>query len=146
MKKIKFENGTLVSNAKVEVGGIIYDVTPEQYEGTTPLSASNMNAIQDNTEEAINEITPHKYKLIITKDKESGEEIVIPCYYKVGADVLDVYLNGERLIKSSDISGKDGHYLETGSTGSISNKIETIIDWNLEEGDMLDFVVRGEWS
>lgn len=91
-------------------------------------------------------IDPKKYKLIITEDKESGEEIVIPCYYKVGADVLDVYLNGERLIKSSDISGKDGHYLETGSTGSISNKIETIIDWNLEEGDILEFVVRGEWG
>lgn len=146
MKKIKFENGTLVSNAKVEVGGIIYDVTPEQYEGTTPLSASNMNAIQDNAEEAIDEVTTYKYKLTITADKESGEEIVIPCYYKVGADVLDVYLNGERLIKSSDISGKDGHYLETGSNGSISNKIETIIDWNLEEGDILEFVVRGEWS
>lgn len=146
MKKIKFENGTLVSNAKVEVGGIIHDVTPEQYEGTTPLSASNMNAIQDNTEEAINEITPHKYKLIITKDKEAGEEVEIPCKYKIGADVLDVYLNGERLMKSSDISGKDGHYLETGSNGSISNKIETIIDWNLEEGDILEFVVRGEWG
>ena len=91
-------------------------------------------------------IDPKKYKLIITEDKESGEEIEIPCKYKVGADVLDVYLNGERLIKSSDISGKDGHYLETGSTGSISNKIETIIDWNLEEGDILEFVVRGEWS
>lgn len=146
MKKIKFENGTLVSNAKVEIGGTIYDVTPEQYEGTTPLSASNMNAIQDNAEEAIDEVTAYKYKLTITADKEAGEEIEIPCKYKVGADVLDVYLNGERLIKSSDISGKDGHYLETGSTGSISNKIETIIDWNLEEGDILEFVVRGEWS
>lgn len=87
-----------------------------------------------------------KYQLKITENKEAGEEIEIPCYYKVGAGVLDVYLNGERLIKSSDISGKDGHYLETGSNGSISNKIETIIDWNLEAGDMLDFVVRGEWS
>ena len=57
MKKIKFENGTLVSNAKVEIGGTIYDVTPEQYEGTTPLSASNMNAIQENAENAINEVS-----------------------------------------------------------------------------------------
>lgn len=63
MKKIKFENGTLVSNAKVEIGGTIYDVTPEQYEGTTPLSASNMNAIQDNAEEAIKEVTANLEQL-----------------------------------------------------------------------------------
>ena len=63
MKKIKFENGTLVSNAKVEIGGTIYDVTPEQYEGTTPLSASNMNAIQENAEEAINEVTTNLEQL-----------------------------------------------------------------------------------
>ena len=104
------------------------------------------NHIKEIDDGSIFSLKSHNYKLIITEDKESGEEIVIPCYYKVGADVLDVYLNGERLIKSSDISGKDGHYLETGSNGSISNKIETIIDWNLEEGDILEFVVRGEWS
>lgn len=63
MKKIKFENGTLVSNAKVEIGGTIYDVTPEQYEGTTPLSASNMNAIQDNAEEAIDEVSTNLEQL-----------------------------------------------------------------------------------
>ena len=146
MKKIKFENGTLVSNAKVEIGGTIYDVTPEQYEGTTPLSASNMNAIQDNAEEAIDEVTTYKYKLTITADKTAGEEIEIPCKYKVGADVLDVYLNGERLIKSSDDAGSDGHYCEIGTSGSISNKIKSTSDWNLESNDTLEFIVRGAWS
>lgn len=146
MKKIKFENGTLVSNAKVEIGGTIYDVTPEQYEGTTPLSASNMNAIQDNTEEAISELEPHKYQLTITESKEPGEEIEISCYYKVGASVLDVYLNGERLIKSSDEIGTDGHYCEVGDNGSTSNKIKTTTDWNLESNDTLEITVRGEWS
>ena len=146
MKKIKFENGTLVSNAKVEIGGTIYDVTPEQYEGTTPLSASNMNAIQDNAQEAISELEPHKYQLTITEDKEAGEEIEIPCYYKVGASVFDVYLNGERLIKSSDDAGTDGHYCEVGSNGSISKKIKSTTDWNLESNDTLEITVRGEWS
>lgn len=146
MKKIKFENGTLVSNAKVEIGGTIYDVTPEQYEGTTPLSASNMNAIQNNAEEAIDEVTTYKYKLTITADKAAGEEIEIPCKYKVGADVLDVYLNGERLIKSSDDVGTDGHYCEVGDTGSTSNKIKSTTDWNLESNDTLEITVRGEWS
>lgn len=45
---ITFQNGTLVSNAKVEVGGTVYDVTPAQYEGTTPLSANNLNQLQTN--------------------------------------------------------------------------------------------------
>lgn len=45
---IVFENGTLVSNAKVEINGVIYDVEPEIYEGTTPLSASNLNQLQNN--------------------------------------------------------------------------------------------------
>ena len=53
MKKINFENGTLISKAKVEVGGTIYDVEPAQYEGTTPLSAQNLNQIQANVESAI---------------------------------------------------------------------------------------------
>ena len=93
MKKIKFEDGTLVSNAKVEIGGTIYDVTPEQYEGTTPLSASNMNAIQDNAEEAIKEVATTLEQLttdVENKHTYSTEEQVIgtwidgkPIYRKV---------------------------------------------------------------
>lgn len=91
-------------------------------------------------------IDVNKYKLTITADKTAGEEIEIPCKYKVGADVLDVYLNGERLIKSSDDAGTDGHYCEIGSNGSISNKIKSTSDWNLESNDTLEIVVRGAWS
>lgn len=93
MKKIKFENGTLISNAKVEVGGTIYDVTPEQYEGTTPLSALNMNLIQDNAEEAINGISANLEQLeeeIENKHTYSTEETKVgtwidgkPIYRKV---------------------------------------------------------------
>ena len=87
-----------------------------------------------------------KYKLILESNSTAGQEITIPCYYKVGEEVLDVYLNGERLIKSSDDSGTDGHYREVGDTGSISNKIKTTTDWNLEQGDVLDLVVRWEYN
>lgn len=92
------------------------------------------------------QLEPHKYQLTITEDKEAGEEIEIPCYYKLGASVLDVYLNGERLIKSSDEIGTDGHYCEIGDTGSTSNKIKSTTDWNLESNDTLEITVRGEWS
>lgn len=91
----------------------------------------------------IEDVLTSKYSLEIDSDKTAGQEITLPCYYKVGEEVLDVYLNGERLIKSTDDAGTDGHYREIGTTGSISNKIKTTTDWNLEEGDILDLVVRG---
>jgi hypothetical protein len=47
MAKFTWQDGTLVSKAKVEIGGVIYDVDPEEYSGTTPLSAANLNAMQD---------------------------------------------------------------------------------------------------
>lgn len=55
MKKINWGNGTLISPAKVEIGGVIYEVTPEQYSGTTPISAENLNLMQDNIEAGIDE-------------------------------------------------------------------------------------------
>lgn len=54
MDRIGWENGTLVSKAKVTINGNIYEIEPEQYEGTTPLSAENMKQMEDNTENAIN--------------------------------------------------------------------------------------------
>lgn len=106
----------------------------------------DMKKLCEKIEDSYENFIPHKYKIIITEDKEAGEEIEIPCKYKVGADVLDVYLNGERLIKSSDDIGTDGHYCEVGDSGSVSNKIKSTNDWSLENADILEIVVRGEWS
>lgn len=47
MAKFNWQNGTLVTPARVEIGGQVYDVTPEQYSGQTPLSAENLNQAQD---------------------------------------------------------------------------------------------------
>lgn len=106
----------------------------------------DMKKLCEKIEDSYENFTAHKYTLKIEEDKETGEEIEIPCYYKVGASVLDVYWEGERLIKSSDEIGTDGQYCEVGDTGSTSNKIKTTTDWNLEAGEKLEFVVRGEWS
>lgn len=92
------------------------------------------------------DVLTSKYSLKIDSDKTAGQEITLPCYYKAGEEVLDVYLNGERLLKSSDDAGTDGHYREIGDIGSISNKIKTTTDWNLEADDVLDLVVRGEYN
>lgn len=92
------------------------------------------------------DILTYEYSLKMDSNKTAGEEITIPCYYKVGAEVIDVYLNGERLIKSTDESGTDGHYCEIGDTESISNKIKTTTDWSLSKGDVISLVVRGNYN
>lgn len=96
--------------------------------------------------EQLNALKPHKYTLSITETTSSGAEITLPCNYKVGQDVLDVYLEDERLIKSSDAAGTDGHYVEVGTINSISNKIKITNDWAVEAGMTFEFVVRGEYS
>lgn len=52
LKRIGWENGTLVESAKVLSDGT---VQPAQYEGNTPLSAANLTKMEDNTEEFVNE-------------------------------------------------------------------------------------------
>ena len=108
---------------------------------------TNINNRVDNLEDTISSTQVfHKYQLIISETTTTGAEVTIPCNYKVGQDVLDVYLNGERLILSSDDIGTDGSYLEAGTAGSISNKIKITSDWNLDAGDIFEFVVRGDYS
>mgnify|MGYP003181024007 FL=1 len=112
----------------------------------TKLNKETFDTFQDNIDSAINNNIEHKYQLKIISAITAGTEVTIPCYYKVGQAVLDVYLNGERLSLSSDASGTDGHYQEVGIADSISNKIKTTTDWSLEVDDVLDFVVRGDYS
>lgn len=52
---VVFENGTLVQKATVEIDGNVYEVEPAQYEGTTPLSANNLNRLQNNLYDYIDE-------------------------------------------------------------------------------------------
>ena len=124
--------------------GNIYRVTNENknyiYNGTSWTEYS------DNVDINILELKSHKYTLKITTTTSNGAELTLPCYYKVGQDVLDVYLNGERLLLSSDDGGTDGHYREVGDSNSISNKIKITSDWSLAIGDYFEFVVRGEYS
>lgn len=56
MNKINFQNGILVAKAKVTINGIVYEVEPAEYEGTTPLNAENLNQMQTNMENAIPEV------------------------------------------------------------------------------------------
>lgn len=117
-------------------------------------TTTNINEFKTTTNKTVQDLRDsisatqgtHKYKLSITETTSSGAEITLPCYYKVGQDVLDVYLEDERLIKSSDEAGTDGHYVEVGEADSISNKIKITTDWAVEAGMTFEFVVRGEYS
>lgn len=90
----------------------------------------------------------HKYKISGSPMKEvlPGGKITLPCTYKVGAGVLDIYFNGELLILSADVAGSNGHYLEVGTTGSISNEIQLTNDWGTGSDYYLAIVVRGEYG
>lgn len=90
----------------------------------------------------------HKYKMLGSPMNEvlPGGTITLPCNYKVGANVLDVYFNGELLVLSSDAAGSNGHYLEVGDTDSISNEIQLTSDWGTGTDYYLAIVVRGEYA
>ena len=124
----------------MKIDGIEHEVTMPTYEGETPLSPENLNR-------AISECIKEFSILVkITADTAKGAIVTLTRKFKVGAGVLDVYLNGERLIKSSDEAGTDGHYVEVGEAGAVSNQIKLTTDWNLRSGDYLEIIVRGEWS
>ena len=46
MRIFEWENGTKTEPAKVTIGGQVYEVEDAQYEGETPISASNLNEMQ----------------------------------------------------------------------------------------------------
>lgn len=136
----QFKEGTLKKGASVKIDGVEYEVTMPTYEGETPLSPENLNR-------AISECIKEFSILVkITADTAKGATVTLSKKYKVGAGVLDVYINGEKLIKSSDEAGTDGHYVEVGEAGAVSNQIKLTTDWNLSSGDYLEIVTRGEWS
>ena len=138
MEIVKFEDGQLIRAAYVRIDHVEHEVTPSEYSGNTPLSSYNLNRMQRN-------LLTYKVKQKITTKSTAGAEIELPCYYKVGQDVLDVFLNGEKLLLSSSEEGNDGHYQEVGELDSISKKIQITMDGNLESGDMLELVVRGKY-
>ena len=86
-----------------------------------------------------------KNMLTIIETTGKGAIITLPINYKVGTDVLDIYLNGERLLKAST-TDSEGHYYEVGEADSISNQIKITDDWNLDAGDIIEIVVRGEYT
>ena len=71
-----------------------------------------------------------------------NSELEIPLYYEVGNGSLTVYFMGEKLIKADPTSDIDGHYVEVGTKGETSNKIQWHnIGQSIPKGVQIDFVV-----
>lgn len=137
---IQFKNGEIVKNAYVVIDGVEYEVHEATVNCETPVSAENLNLLLSDAIKQFSAVVK------ITADTAKGATVTLSKKYKVGARVLDIYLNGERLIKSSDEAGTDGHYVEVGTAGATSNQIKLTTDWNLSSGDYLLIMTRGEWS
>lgn len=100
----------------------------------------------ENKQVKAKQLLTHTYNLILSANVSAGGEITLPFYYKVGANVLQVYYMGQFLLLSSDDAGTDGHYREIGTAGSLSNKIKLTTDWSAETGKYFKFVVKGVYQ
>ena len=87
-----------------------------------------------------NEVATSIYTVTTTETIAENTDYEIPCYYKVGNNSLDVFYQGENLIK-------DVHYKEVGTAGTISNKIQ-FYNWGqaVPTGRVIKFVVRGVYT
>lgn len=81
-------------------------------------------------------------KSIVTTTATISEntDYTIPLNYKVGADVLDIYYMGEKLVKGT-------HYIEVGNAGEVSNTIQ-FYNWGqaVPSGRTIEFIVRGVYE
>lgn len=130
---VEWQDGTLVSPAHVNEDGTI---TPAVYQGTTPVSAYTLNKMQDDL---------NGYSGIV-KITATTSIITLPAYYEVGANVLTVYGNGEKMIKASNLTGVDGHYIEVGEEGTLSNQIQCTDDLEALPGDVFEFIIKGVYE
>lgn len=103
MNKINFQNGTLVSKAKVTIDGTVYEVEPAEYEGTTPLNAENLNQMQTNAENAINTVQSN-----LNTTNQNIENLTT---YSTTEKVVGTWIDGkpiyEKVLVNSSLTGGD---------------------------------------
>lgn len=103
---------------------------PEVKIDTTEPTEENITLWVDTTETSLTEKDiPKTSTLTIT---EITKNITLPINYTVGNNSLEVYYDGEKLIKATKQDGTDGHYLEIGTTDNTSNEIQITDDWDIE--------------
>ena len=85
----------------------------------------------------LNQVKNKTYMIVTKNEIPENTNYVIPCSYKVGDNMLDIYYMGEKLINGV-------HYKEIGTKGTVSNKIQ-FFDWgqSVPVGRTIEFLVRG---
>lgn len=150
--KKKVDNWTGPINFKGTVED--YEDLPEvvQQGDIYNVSSENKNYIYDGQQYVvyssnldISKMEYKNYKYIQQITTTTSGTMTIPAYYKVGQNVLDVYYNGERLIKAST-SDTQGHYYEVGEQDAVSNQIQLTSDWEALPGDVFEFVIKGVYT
>ena len=118
MKKKVFQNGTLKSKAYFMNGNVKQEVEEAVYEGTTPLSAENLNDMQDNIEEEINSVSSNLLGLINGKLENYIVKTNDSKFDDVTQIIGDNYEDGKvYLITNSPVS--DNNYIQSGATHSV---------------------------
>ena len=109
-------------------------------ENIKKVTADDMNEIKRVVNENADEIIEAKSIINTTTEIAENTNYTIPLNYKVGADVLDIFYMGEKLIKGT-------HYIEVGTTGSVSNTIQ-FYNWGqaVPSGRTIEFIVRGVYE
>ena len=149
MARFVWQDGTLVSKAKVEVGGTIYEVDPEEYSGTTPLSANNLNAMEDDIYENINALqNAIKWKTAGTATGSNQvnlpaefDELLIIVHGGSSATTHFTFSIPYLALSSNEIGFTDGQYADAVASSRVriyvSNSIAYLSMFTVDNVDVL---------
>lgn len=148
MGKFTWQNGTLVTPARVEVGGQVYDVTPEQYSGQTPLSAENLNQMQDGIYEDIgdlSELNTSSKGSLVNSINELLESINKP-QVLVKDKTINVNLNNATVRGNFAIEPIEGYTLSSVQAVNVPSGDSNTINFNITSGTVYWLVTRQGYS
>jgi len=111
LERVGWEDGTQITPARVNVGGVTYDVTDATYSGETPLSAQNLKKMETNTQKALNDLNQEEY----TEDDGKGYSAT--------------YINGVSIVETG--SNSNGNWIKFGDgTMIVTQFYHTTIQTN----------------
>lgn len=84
---------------------------------------------------------PKRGSMILEKDILPNTPFIIPLKYVVGSNTLDVYYNSTKLLLKGKKKNDDGHYVEVGEDGFVSNKIK-LVESTARKNSYFEFVVH----
>lgn len=159
MAKFTWQDGTLVSKAKVEIGGTIYEVDPEEYSGATPLSASNLNAMQDGIYEDIENVVQNgngytKYAdgTLICYGKTTSADINAGSEYQENITLPQSYVDSNFVVLASIGGGTSGWAQIIVRGQATTNNTIRIIGGNYitgastAQGIVMNYITIGKWK